>query len=315
MRKILTPVLCILLAIAGVVMASEIKPYALTTRPGGEAVIRSRDPVTYQCDWPCVSWDVCDFSAGGSSTDSWNADMEYDEVHNVMWTVEVCGNYGLEAWDYGSLCQIYFDCDSVTGTCERGVAYVPIENRLYVGNWSSGVITKLDPENSCAQVGHCDLNYLGYPYYSIAGLAYDETNEVIWVVTNSDPDYLYAVYPFADGFHGNCTLAGGFYAGPMPWGCRASSYQGGGLEYDKFENRLYAQNQTNYPSGPTYTEVFDVGDGSAPAFEFGCYNADDEGYFYGWGIGKKDGSDDVWVTDINRRLAPPCSIQCQSFYP
>ncbi|NIN64187.1 MAG: hypothetical protein GTO63_05710, partial [Anaerolineae bacterium] len=207
----------------------------------------------------------CDFSAGGSSTDYWNGDMEYDEVHNVMWTVEVCGMYGLEAWDYANPCQIVFDCDNVTGWCERGVAYDPTENRLYVSNWSSGVVYKLDPENYCAQVGYCDLNYLGYPYYSVAGLAFDENHGVIWVMTNSAPDYLFAIYPFADGYYGNCTLAR-CYNGPVPWGCYQADYKGAGIDYDKVENTLYAVNQgAGYPT-PNYNEIFDVGDCSTITF-------------------------------------------------
>jgi hypothetical protein len=306
--------LCAFLAVAGVALASEMQPYAFTSRPGDDIAIRSRGPVPYQCEDPWYWCGSCDFSAGGSSTDAWNADMEYDEIHNVMWTVEICGNYGLEAWDYDNPCQIYFDCDSVTGYCERGVAYDPTENRLYVSNWISGIVYKLDPEDDCAQLGYGDLNYLGYPYTQVSGLAYDENHDVIWVVTNSDPDWLFAIETFADGYYGNGTLASGFYAGPVDWGCYQGPYKGAGMDYDKDSNELYLVNQANQWDG-TYTEIFDVGDGSAPIFIYGVRNVDNEGDFFGWGIGKKDGTYvyELWVTDINPSITPPCFIQCQGY--
>jgi hypothetical protein len=314
MRRVRTVMLlCATLAVAVVVRASEMQPYAFTSRPGDDIAIRSRGPVPYQCEDPWYWCGSCDFTAGGSSTTSWNGDMEYDEIHNVMWTVEVCGNYGLEAWDYDNPCQIYFDCDSVTGYCERGVAYDPTEDRLYVGGWNSGMITKVDP-NTCQNVGYCDLVGLGYPYYSVSGLAYDENHDVIWVVTNSSPDWLFAVESFPDGYAGTCTKAAGFYDSQMPWGCYSGTYKGGGADYDKFTNELYMQNQANHWDG-TYTEIFYVGDGSAPSFQWGCLNADDGGNFFGWGIGKKDGYDVWWVTDVNERLAPPCSIAVLAYLP
>jgi hypothetical protein len=316
MRERLALVLCIVVATTAGVVTGEMLPYAPTARPGGDITVRPDDPVPFNCEDPCIWRESCDVTAGGSSTDSWIADLEYDEYHNVMWMVEVCGDYGVEAWDYDNPCELVYDCEYVTGYCERGIAYDPVENRLYVSNWSSGVVYKLDPDDFCAQTGYCDLNYLGYPYYSVAGLAYDENHGVIWVMTNSAPDYLFAIYPFADGFYGNCSLAPGFYDGPMPWGCFTGDYKGGGIDYDKVTNELYAQNQANQWSG-TYTEIFDVGDGSSPTFVAGCINYDDEGLFYGWGIGTKDGafesSDDMWVSDINDRPAPPCTLHCQSY--
>jgi hypothetical protein len=239
--------------------------------------------------------------------------MEYDENHNVMWTVEVCGEYGIEAWDYGNPCALVFDCLNITGWCERGVAYDPVEDRLYVSNWFSGVIYKLNADD-CSQVGYCDLNYLGYPYYSVAGLAFDENHRVIWVLTNSAPDYLFAVVPFDDGYYGNCTLAD-CYNGPMPWGCFQGDYKGGGMDYDKTTNELYAQNQANQWSG-TYTEVFDVGDCTAPAFNRGCLNVDGDGNLvFGWGLGKMDGADHWWITGINASITPPQTFYCQSLIP
>jgi hypothetical protein len=173
------------------------------------------------------------------------------------------------------------------------------------------VIYKLNADD-CSVVGYCDVNYLGYPYYSIAGLAFDENHGVIWVLTNSAPDYLYAVYPFADGFYGDCVLAE-CYNGPVPWGCFQGDYKGGGMDYDKTTNELYMQNQANQWSG-TYTEIFDVADCVNIAWKTGCLNVDGDGNLvFGWGLGKMDGADEWWITGINSSITPPQTFFCQNF--
>jgi hypothetical protein len=289
-------------------------PFAFTTRPVNDVMVGPKDPVPFQCD-PCFNCDEFQFS--WSSTSSWNGDMAYDETRNCMWTVEVCNSTygdGLEAWDYASPHDSVADCVGMSGICERGVAYDPVEDRLYESGWDSGIVTKVNP-NTCQNLGYCDLFGLGYPYYSVSGMAYDENHGVIWVLTNSSPDWLYAIEPFPDGYAGACTKASGFYDGAMPWGCYSGDYQGGGLAYDKTSNELYAQNLALQWSG-TYTECLDVGDGSSPAFTQGCMNVDASGNpIFGWGIGKQDGADKWWVTGINSSIVPPQTIYCQSYIP
>jgi hypothetical protein len=311
MREKRALALCVLVATA-VCAVAETHPSALTARPVNDVAVGPKDPVPFQCD-PCFYCGECLFS--GSSTSSWNADMAYDEKRNVMWTVEVCNatyGDGIEAWDYANPCVLVYDCYGMSGICERGIAYDHNEDRLYESGWNSGIVTKVDP-NTCIPVGYCDLNALGSPYYSVSGLAYDGNHGVIWVLTNSSPDWLFAIEPFPDGFAGICTKAAGFYDGAMNWGCFSGTYKGGGLAYDITTNELYAQNQANQWSG-TYTEVFDVGDGSNPAFKWGCLNVDASGNtIFGWGIGKVDGADEWWVTGINSSIVPPEILYCQTY--
>jgi hypothetical protein len=308
-QKLLVPTLCVLVATA-VCAVAEMHPSALTARPVNDVAVGPKDPVPFQCD-PCYYCGECLFS--WSSTSSWNGDMAYDELRNCMWTVEVCNSTygdGLEAWDYDNPCDLLYDCVGMSGICERGVAYDPVEDRLYEGGWNSSMITKVDP-NTCQNVGYCDLVALGYPYYSVSGLAYDGNHGVIWVLTNSSPDWLFAIEPFPDGYAGTCTKAL-CYDGPMPWGCYSGTYKGGGLAYDITTNNLYAQNQANQWSG-SYTECFDVGNCNNPTFQWGCLNTDGSGNpFFGWGIGKVDGADG-WVTGINSSIVPPQTFYCQRF--
>jgi hypothetical protein len=315
MREKLTLTLCVLVATAACAVA-ETHPFALTARPVNDVAVGPKDPVPFQCD-PCYYCNECLFSE--SSTTSWNGDMAYDELRNCMWTVEVCNALhgdGLEGWDYaGAGCHIIIECEGMSGICERGVAYDHNEDRLYESGWGSGIVTKVAPGSPCQYMGYCDLVSLGYPYYSVSGLAYDGNHNVIWVLTNSSPDWLYAIEPFPDEWSGTCTMAAGFYDGPMNWGCYSGTYVGGGLAYDITTNELYAQNQANQWAG-TYTEVFDVGGGTNPTFKWGCLNTDASGNpFFGWGLGKKDGADEWWVTSINQTIVPPQTIYCQYSTP
>jgi hypothetical protein len=313
MREKRALALCVLVATA-VCAVAETHPSALTARPVNDVAVGPSDPVPFQCD-PCFCCGECLFT--GSTTTSWNGDMAYDESRNVMWTAEVCNSTygdGLEAWDYANPCVLVYDCYGISGICERGIAYDHTEDRLYESGWNSGFVTKVDP-NTCQNVGYCDLVGLGYPYYSVAGMAYDGTHGVIWVLTNSSPDWLFAIEPFPDGYAGPCTKAAGFYDGAMPWGCFSGTYKGGGLAYDITTNELYAQNQANQWSG-TYTECYDVGAGVSPTFQWGCLNVDASGNtFFGWGIGKVDGATEWWVTSINSSIVPPQTFYCQHFAP
>jgi hypothetical protein len=311
MREKLALALCVLVATA-VCAVAETHPSALTARPVNDVAVGPSDPVPFQCD-PCFYCGECSFS--GSSTSSWNGDMAYDETRNVMWTAEVCNTTygdGIEAWDYANPCNLVYDCYGMSGICERGIAYDHNEDRLYESGWISYIVTKVDP-NNCQNVGYCIPP--GAPYTSVSGMAYDGNHNVIWVLTNSSPDWLYAIEPFPDGYAGNCTKAAGFYDGPMNWGCFSGTYKGGGLAYDITTNELYAQNQANQWSG-TYTECFDVGDGSNPTFKWGCLNVNASGAtIFGWGIGKVDGADEWWVTGINSSIVPPQTFYCQNFAP
>jgi hypothetical protein len=313
MREKLALALCVLVATA-VCAVAETHPSALTARPVNDVAVGPSDPVPFQCD-PCFYCGECSFS--GSSTSSWNGDMAYDELRNVMWTAEVCNTTygdGIEAWDYANPCNLVYDCYGMSGICERGIAYDHTEDRLYESGWNSGFVTKVDP-NTCQNVGYCDLLALGYPYYSVAGMAYDGTHGVIWVLTNSSPDWLFAIEPFPDGYAGTCTKAAGFYDGAMPWGCFSGTYKAGGACYDPVQNWLYVQNQAEQWSG-TYTEVFDVGDGDILTFIFGCLNVDASGNpIFGWGIAKVPGAEEWWVTGINSSIVPPQTIYCQSYIP
>jgi hypothetical protein len=106
-----------------------------------------------------------------------------------------------------------------------------------VGSWNNAgsEIYVIEPPPSCGLVRTI---YVSAAYNSVSGLAWDDDLGLVWVMTNADPDYLYAI----DGMTG--TIIHGPYA--VAWGTGTDGYDGAGLAWMPGNSRagdLLAVNQ------------------------------------------------------------------------
>jgi hypothetical protein len=117
--------------------------------------------------------------------------------------------------------------DSIAGAfqwtvfSQRGLAYRPDDDSFYVGGWNEGIIYHiqgLSGSDPGEIIGSC-----APPDFSISGLAYNESANVLWMATNSTTDTIYELNP------DDCTVLATL-AHPTP------GFQGAGLELDESGN-------------------------------------------------------------------------------
>jgi hypothetical protein len=134
---------------------------------------------------PCYVIGYC----GPFPADFWLADLAYDPTRGLLYQVEVdsAGSDILifEAYtcDY---CEAY---DDVTGVSQRGIAYDPGEDVIYVGGWNSMGVYKFSTP-SCGDylsehyLDFCDLSSTNF--WDVSGLAWDDIDGGIYMVNSSD---------------------------------------------------------------------------------------------------------------------------------
>lgn len=252
----------------------------------------------------CAIFEQC----GPYPTDNWLADMAYNPYDSnfngpAMYQVEVDNNGSdVVIWNPAdcSYCEAY---DQTTGTSQRGIAYDPEEDVIYMGGWNSmGVFKFAAPV--CGQplqyLGFCDLS--STPFWGLSGLAWDDVDGGLYMVNSSDNQLGKLDF-------NTCTI---LYYGDIDWMCTQPSWSpaAAGLAFSPEDNGLYAK-------------VFDVNTG-ASAMNFFFRPEDDPGDEYaadtacvqdpsmlGWGVGQIDGIPcEAWFSNyydnIDYHEACPC---------
>jgi hypothetical protein len=210
--------------------------------------------------------------------------MAYDNTRGLMYQVSV-DNAGsnIIIWN-PTTCEYCVAYDNITGVSQRGIAYNPEADVIYVGGWNQGILyTFAVPQ--CDQdlelLAQCDLNGTGLE--GIAGLAWDDDYGNLFVQPNSDPNTLGKIDP------STCTVlwsnAETFYFG-------GDGYDAGGLAYSPDDHGLYAVSM--YDNTMEFFNNPEDDDCVADTF---CYLANP--VTFGWGVGQEDGiSGEYWVSQV-----------------
>ena len=224
---------------------------------------------------------------------AWLADMAWNPNTQTMYQVVVGGTNGIMEWDPATCEELNYCTPSwLYGYSQRGIAYNPDADRMYVGGWNEGLIYTLTPPPDCYIE-----NYCAPALYAISGLAWDTELGVLWILTNSSPDMLYAVDPTT------CATVYGPYT--VGWMCGTDGYDAGGLAWVPGGNFL-AINQYTQSS----IELLDRNGNSSACCDLVSPTT------YGWGIGFPTNDkqlENCWVSEIysymdNEHYAPqmPC---------
>ena len=219
---------------------------------------------------PCAIVDTC----GPYNYGDWIGDMAYNPNTGTIYQVEVGGNNGIFEWDPVN-CAIVSYCSNVPWpTSQRGIAYDPYCDVLFVGGWNQDVIYVVTPPPNCQL-----LNIIRSPVRGISGLAFDDICRTLWVMTNSSPDLLTEI----DYRNGNI-VSGPFQ---VNWCSPSSGYSGAGLSFDA-EGYLIAVEQ-----GANILTILDQMGNAV-----GCCSLYTP-TSYGWGVGHVDGSATAWVSQVS----------------
>jgi hypothetical protein len=238
---------------------------------------------TYSIDifpTPTGSCDITGNSCGPYFPNSpWIADMAFNPNTYTMYQLEVGGGNGVFEWDPNT-CEVLNYCDGVPwATSQRGIAYNPVDDVLYVGGWNEGIIYTITPPPTCELISQCAA-----PHASVAGIAYDFEHEILWFVTNSSPDYLYGIDPTT------CAVI----SGPdiVDWMCGSDGYDGAGLAYVP-GGKLLAVNQYDPNS---HLELLNLS-----GFSEQCCDLWYAPFTHGWGVGFPFGmrQPTCWVSEFS----------------
>ena len=172
---------------------------------------------------------------------SWNGDLTLDSRTGELCQVNVGGDNAIVCFDPATGAERRRISGSPwTGVSQRGLAYNAADDVFYIGGWNEGVIytvagtTHSTPGQTLAS---CEPAESG-----IAGLAYNNTSDTIWMVPSAATTVFYQLSP------ADCsTLRTVAYP-------TNDDYPGSGLESDSAGN-LWTANQVN---GKAY--LVDVGD-------------------------------------------------------
>ncbi len=215
------------------------------------------------------------------------ADMAYDPTRQVMYVVDVDGSdHGILVLDADSSSPTYGDSigyipDPGWNTSERGIAYDPVNDNILVGGWNDDAIHVVD-------AGSHTLISTWNVGLSISGLAWDDDQNLLWIITNSYPDKLYLADPYGQTLLDTLTVA---------WGGFSDGYSGAGLAY-LGSGQLLAANQSAYT-----LEVLRGCTGASVLANplVGPFTG-------GWGVGYIDGTDIAWITDAFGDYQQPAHI-------
>ena len=124
----------------------------------------------------------------------WNGDMAQDSSTGAMCQVNVGGDNAIHCFDPADGSEQYvISGPEWTLTSQRGLAYNPTDDTFYIGGWNQGIIFTVagqshdNPGETLAQCSPEDV--------SVAGLAYNPTADVMWMVNSSLTTYLYQLDP------------------------------------------------------------------------------------------------------------------------
>jgi subtilisin family serine protease len=125
---------------------------------------------------------------------TWNGDMALDSSSGAMCQVNVGGDNAIHCFDTADGSEQYVISGSPwNGISQRGLAYNPVDDVFYIGGWNEGIIYTVagqshdDPGATLAQCETEDA--------SIAGLAYNPTADVLWMVNSAVSTLIYQLDP------------------------------------------------------------------------------------------------------------------------
>ena len=174
----------------------------------------------------------------------WPGDLALDATRNAMCQVAVGGDNGIHCWDQDTGAEVgAITSGEWTSISQRGLAYKATDDTFFVGGWNDGIIYQvqgLGGSSPGAVISTCTP-----PDWAIAGLAYNDAEDVLWMSTNSYEDLIYELNPY------DCTVLATL---PPP---QSGGYLGAGLEMDP-EGNLWAIAQA-----PNMAYLIDSG---VPAF-------------------------------------------------
>jgi len=247
----------------------------------------------------CVTCDVFD-QCGPFPTENWLADMAYDHTRGLIYQVSVDnGGSNIVIWN-PSTCDYCLAYDYTTGISQRGIAYDPIDDVIYVGGWNTGnypggTIFKFQApqcEEPLELLGTCDFSWS--PLWSISGLAWDDDKGGLYV-TNSSGNMLGKVNP------NSCTL---LYYGPITWMClgQIENPVAGGLAYGEYALGMMGLFATVFDAD-NFQSVINyffppktVGDLDPFGAETACVV---ESTYAAWGVCDYEDCGAVWFSDLN----------------
>ena len=205
----------------------------------------------------------------------WMADMAYDPFRKVMYVVDVdASDRGIVVVDADPSSATFGDSVGYIpaagwSTTQRGIAYDPGHDYILVGGWYDDAIYVVDA-STYTLVSTWNIGL------SIAGLAWDDDRDLLWVIAQDNPDRLYLVDPYAQSILADIAVA---------WGGFSDGYSSAGLAY-LGQGLLLAPNQDAYT-----LEVLRGCTGEPMLY------GEIEGPLTGaWGVGYIDGTDYAWVT-------------------
>ncbi len=206
---------------------------------------------------------------------TWLADMAFNPNTRTFYCVVVGEDNGILEWDPNTCRRVSYITPD-WGTSQRGIAYNPHEDVLYVGGWNEGVVYSVDPHTGNI------LNSFPIPeaLANFGGLAYDDACKLLWLIAHieSAVDVLAAFDPHT----------GELLYGPVQVDWRYPSAFGcAGLEWHR-PGYLIALNQS------TQTIVILDRKGQVRGLTpiYGLVG-------YGWGIGADWDGNTIWVTDAD----------------
>jgi len=170
------------------------------------------------------SWTI---DAGGD----WWGDMAYDSTRGWMYSVNVGGNNGIYAWNpaTGTVTGSITGAFPWTATSQRGLAYRPDDDTLYVGGWNQDIVYHI--KGLSWDVPGQVLDQFAFTN-EISGLAWNPAHQVLWCATNSSTDTIYQLSPTGAVL--------GTLAHPG-----AGAYGGAGLEMDANGNLWMVDQNTD----------------------------------------------------------------------
>jgi Viral BACON domain len=125
------------------------------------------------------------------------ADMAFDTKHNCMAQVnfDLGGDNGIYCWNLedGSLRYSITGRFTWTVDPQLGLAYRPDDDTFYIGGWNSRVIFRVNGNSHAdkgAVVSRCNPSD-----WRIAGLAWNPSFGILWMVANSETDTIYRLNP------------------------------------------------------------------------------------------------------------------------
>lgn len=143
----------------------------------------------------------------------WAADLSVADNNGMLWQVNVGGDNCIHEIDPAAGPTGNRICWGAA-TSERGLAYDEDTDTFFVGGWNTEVITRFNRRGTVLQTKNVGL--------SISGLAYNPATQHLFVMENTDSDYV-TVLDVANDYAeiGSFTIAGfGNYAGAgLEFGC------------------------------------------------------------------------------------------------